>query len=109
METQTTSGELNKSRFKRLASSTGRIVVITVSIGIGFICGEYYMKSKSTKTNNVPMDFKNIRKIEETSIAINERDELMIINRKTGKYEMYDSGVGKVVFRMYASQMANHK
>jgi hypothetical protein len=108
METGLTSGvtDAPKNRFKNFSSQIGKIFIVTLAIVIGFICGEYYYKSKETKRNNLPMDFKNIRKIDETSIAINERDELMIINRKSGKYEIYDSAVGRVVFRMYASQMA---
>jgi hypothetical protein len=95
-----------QSKLKVFTGHLGKIMVIGLAISTGFICGEYYSKSKSAKVSNLPMDFKNIHKLQETSIAINERDELMIIDRKTGKYEMYDSGVGKVVFRMYASQMS---
>jgi hypothetical protein len=95
-----------QSKLKVFTSHLGKIMVIGLSISTGFICGEYYSKSKDSGLDKLPMDFKNIHKIQETSIAINERDELMIIDRKSGKYEIYDASVGKVVFRMYASQMS---
>ena len=51
---------------------------------------------------------KTVHKLKETSIAINERSELMIIDRQTGTYEIYEDSIGKVVFGLYASQMISN-
>ena len=47
--------------------------------------------------------------LDETSIAINERNELMIIDRSTGMYEVYESKIGNTIFSLYANQMYSQK
>ena len=94
------------SKLKTVGTRVSKIVVIVLAISIGFFGGEIYTKSKVTKTEKLPMDLKEVHSLQETSIAINERDELLIIDRKKGGYEIYDPEVGKVIFRLYASQMA---
>ena len=44
-------------------------------------------------------------KLSTTSIAVNERGEVMIIDRKTGSYEVYADSVGKMIFDLYAGRM----
>jgi hypothetical protein len=95
-----------KSKLKMLGNNVGKVTVIVVAISIGFFTGEFYYKSKNTSEKKLPMDLKTVHTLKQTSIAINERDELLIIDRQGGSYEIYDSQVGKVVFRLYASQMA---
>lgn len=94
------------SKLKMVGKHIGKIVVIVLAISIGFVGGEFYYKSKDNTSEKLPMDLKEVHTLKETSIAINERDELLIIDRKAGNYEIYDPAVGKVVFRLYASQMA---
>lgn len=95
-----------KSKLKMVGNHVGKIVIIVVAIALGFFAGEFYYKSKESKAEKLPMDLKEVHSLKETSIAINERDELLVIDRKNGSYEIYDNAVGKVVFRLYASQMA---
>jgi len=104
METQNENNFVSK--LKMAGNHVGKIGIILVAISIGFFAGELYYKSKDNKTGKFPMDLKEVHSLKETSIAINERDELLIIDRKAGNYEIYDPAVGKVVFRLYASQMA---
>jgi hypothetical protein len=94
------------SKLKMAGKYVGKIGIIVVAIALGFFAGEFYYKSKEIKTEKLPMYLKEVHTLKETSIAINERDELLIIDRKVGNYEIYDPAVGKVVFRLYASQMA---
>ncbi len=95
-----------KSKVKMLANHVGKIGIIVIAISVGFFAGELYYKSKDTSEKKLPMDLKEVHTLKQTSIAINERDELLIIDRQGGSYEIYDSQVGKVVFKLYAAQMA---
>lgn len=104
MENQKLSNIVKK--VKMLGNHVGKIAIIVTAITIGFFAGEFYYKSKESKAEKLPMDLKEVHSLKQTSIAINERDELLIIDRKNGSYEIYDNAVGKVVFRLYASQMA---
>jgi len=94
------------SKLKMAGKHVGKIAIIMIAISVGFFAGELYYKSKNNTTEKLPMDLKEVHTLKQTSIAINERDELLIIDRRAGNYEIYDPAVGKVVFRLYASQMA---
>jgi hypothetical protein len=45
------------------------------------------------------------KKSETTSVAINERGELMVIDRKGGAYTLYDATVGDMIFKLYANRI----
>jgi len=42
---------------------------------------------------------------EEISIAVNESAELIMIERKTGKYIVYSDSIGQTIFGMYANRL----
>lgn len=82
----------------------GKLIVITLAMVFGFFTSELRHKYK-------PMinEANNVRMLNETSIAINERNELMIIDRSTGMYEVYESKIGNTIFSLYANQMYSQK
>ena len=41
----------------------------------------------------------------EISIAINESDQLLIIDKQTGEYVVYQDSIGKTIFYLYANKM----
>lgn len=96
------------AKAKYAANHIGKILIILVAISIGFVIGGMYTRANETKEEKAPLDMKTVHKLKETSIAINERSELMIIDRQTGTYEIYEDSIGKVVFGLYASQMISN-
>jgi hypothetical protein len=42
---------------------------------------------------------------EEISIAVNESNELIMIERSTGKYIVYSDQIGQTIFGMYANRI----
>ena len=46
---------------------------------------------------------------EDLSVAINERDELLILNRKDGTFVVYDDTTSTLIFQAYAKQMQYEK
>lgn len=106
METQNKMQNL-KEKVKLIGKNAGKITVIIVAMVIGFFAGDVYHRIiDKEKEKPVPMAQKKIHSISETSIAINERNELLIIDRQSGTYEIYQDSIGSVIFRLYASQMA---
>jgi len=96
-------------KMKIASKNAGKISIIIIAMVIGFIAGDVYHKIIKTEEDKpVPMAQKKINTIRETSVAINERNELLIIDRQNGEYEIYQDSVGQVIFRLYASQMANN-
>jgi len=84
------------------AKKLGNLLVLIIALFAGGVIGYYYnhfVKSKNT------ISFEDVKTIESTSVAINERGELLIIDRKFGKYSLYDDAVGSAIFGMYANKM----
>lgn len=82
--------------------TAGRVTVIVISLFVGFTSGEIYRAyKKGIATTHMPA----VQKVEITSVAINDRGELMIIDRGTGKYLLFDDQVGQSIFNQYASRI----
>lgn len=87
---------------KFLANRLGSIIVIAAAMVIGFLIGYYYWyMSVKTAIQKKPKTMNTI------SIALNERDELMIIDRANGVYTIYQDSVGRAIFNLYATKKYN--
>jgi hypothetical protein len=93
-------GALN--RLETFAKKLGNLLVLIIALFAGGVIGYYYHHFSKSK-NSINID--DVRTIEATSVAINERGELLIIDRKSGKYSLYDDSVGTAIFGMYANKM----
>lgn len=80
-------------------------VIITVSIATAtFQLGNMYGSSKKEvvkETNPYAHAFSP----NEISIAVNESNELIMIERATGKYIVYSDTIGQTIFGMYANRI----
>ena len=100
---------LNKETIKQgllklneLLKTVGKVTIVVVAMGVGFISGEIYHNYQThTKMSNM----QESRKAETTSVAINERGELMVIDRKGGAYTLYDATVWDMIFKLYANRI----
>lgn len=82
--------------------TAGRVTIIGISLFIGFTSGEIYRAyKKGIATTHMPP----LQKVAATSVAINDRGELMIIDRESGKYLLFDDHVGQSIFNQYASRI----
>jgi hypothetical protein len=81
----------------------GNLLVLCLALVAGFTIGYYYwvMTHKASDKGQ----WKNVKELKTTSVAINERDELLIIDRKTGLYTIYQDSVGTVIFKLYANKI----
>jgi hypothetical protein len=96
------------AKAKKAMTHVGKVTIVLIAITVGFILGEMYHRIHESNVEKAPLDVKAIHKMKETSVAINERNELMIINRTSGTYDIYEDSIGKVIFRLYASQMVSN-
>ena len=78
--------------------------VIIGALVLGFAVGRYtsdFPPQKEVVVNPYQKAFTP----GEISIAVNEANELMLIERKTGKYVMYSDQIGMTIFRMYTNRI----
>jgi hypothetical protein len=77
----------------------------TIGIGIAtsaFNLGILYSNSKKAKESN---PYAHAFSPEEISIAVNESNELIMIERATGDYIVYSDTIGHTIFGMYANRI----
>jgi hypothetical protein len=68
-----------------------------------FQLGGLYQKHTSKPTQENP--YAHAFSPEEISIAVNESNELIMIERATGKYIVYSDQIGQTIFGMYANRI----
>jgi uncharacterized cupredoxin-like copper-binding protein len=80
-------------------------IVILVSVATAsFQLGSLYQANKP-KQELVENPYAHAFSPEEISIAVNESNELIMIERKTGKYIVYSDLIGQTIFGMYANRL----
>lgn len=85
-----------------IANKLGTVMVIAAAMVIGFLIGYYYWyMSVKTSIQKKPKTLTTV------SIALNDRAELMIIDRTNGVYTIYQDSVGIEIFNLYAAKKYN--
>lgn len=85
------------------AKKLANLLVLLLTLSAGLVIGYYACQLSQKKEAKVELE--QVKSIGETSVAINERSELLIIDRTTGAYKIYDDSVGTAIFNMYAGKM----
>jgi hypothetical protein len=102
-----------REKWSKFFSNAGKVAIILLSMVVGFYVNEIYRARKSKPSSTVTEErMPKAKSQQETSVAINERGEIIVIDRNTGKYEIYADSVGLMIFNHYASRMyvkANQK
>jgi hypothetical protein len=91
-------------KLQKFFGAAGKTVVIVSAMLVGFGISEAlnsYKKNREKEVSVMPPT----RSIEHTSIAANERGELLIIDRKSGKFDIYSDSIGTAIFNLYAGRM----
>lgn len=84
--------------------------VATYAVGAAIIVGAvtagvFYGKYIGTAQEKPKMIIQPSIKLQNVSVAINERKEILIIDRTTGEYSTYEDSVGMAIFNMYAGRI----
>lgn len=87
---------------KKFFSNLGKVAVIIIAMACGYAASEIYHRYEISVRAHKMQEAKTIG---QTSAAVNERGELMIIDRQFGTYQIYDSKVGKTIFDLYAKEI----
>jgi hypothetical protein len=84
----------------------GKFLIGVLIFGLGYFSCELYHMIKSNRSNsNTASSPKVTKKIDKVSVAINERNELMIIDRTDGSYDIYQDSIGRCIFNLYANRI----
>jgi hypothetical protein len=96
--------KITKERVMSLVKPTLNVIIIASLATAAFQLGSLYQLSKKPDTK-VENPYAHAFSPEEISIAVNESNELIMIERATGKYIVYSDQIGQTIFGMYANRI----
>ena len=98
-----------KQRLTQIWKQLSLYTIIAITLTVGICIGYYYDFIKNSLTRNKPSSVKR----EEVTLAIDERNNLLIVKKSDGSYTTYQDSVGYMIFNLYAKniwgQAANPK
>lgn len=77
--------------------------IILCSVVAAFFVGVFY-NQMTNKTKYTKVQVKTINK-SEVNLGIDENNHLIVIEKKTGNYTIYQDSIGKTIFKLYAKNV----
>ena len=91
-----------KSKISEIVLKAMKVLLFLCIFSLGYIaCDIYHIVKKEPEAAH--SEAKVSKTIGKVSVAINERNELMIIDRTDGSYEIYQDSIGRCIFNLYAN------
>jgi hypothetical protein len=97
--------KLTLETVKGLMKPALNVVILVAVSSAAFKLGQMYQATRTEKTKVVENPYAHAFTPEELSIAVNESNELLMIERATGKYIVYSDEIGQTIFEMYANRI----
>jgi hypothetical protein len=94
--------ETTKTKIANSAKKIGNYLLIIGMLFIGIFIGR---TSSNMFTEEVKIEKPKIRGTNDISIAINESNDILLIDKSTGTYDMFTDSIGLTIFRMYAGRI----
>jgi hypothetical protein len=76
--------------------------IIICSVVASFFVGVFYNRMTTKPTTKI--EVKTINK-SEVNLGIDENNHLIVIEKKTGNYTIYQDSIGKTIFKLYAKNV----
>jgi hypothetical protein len=77
--------------------------IIICAVAASFFVGNFYNQI-TNKNKSSKVQVKTIVK-SEVNLAIDENNHLIVIDKKTGNYSIYQDSIGKTIFKLYAKNV----
>lgn len=94
--------KLNKEKLKNLFLSIGKYSITVIIVIASFFYGRFY-ESYNKPVDETMVASKVIRA--DVNLAIDESNNLIVIDKKTGYYTVYQDSLGESIFRLYAKNI----
>jgi len=93
-----------KEKLKLATNAGGKLLIIACAMIIGYGISQFqgYMKSRHQPATSTMPPTQTMTSV---SIAVNERGELLLIDRQKGSFQIYSDSIGRAIFNLYAGQM----
>lgn len=95
-----------KEKLKPIFNMLFKAVIVTILAIASFYQGTLVEKSRNVKEIEVEVNVTKVNK-NQVNIAIDESNNLIIIDKETGKYIIYQDSIGQSIFKIYARNIWN--
>jgi hypothetical protein len=99
-----TAQKIQSSQFakeaKKWAKTIFQLAILVIVFIAGFKSHLLYEKTTATEQSHAPTYYN----IDQNSVSVNEKGELVILNRESGDSYIFERKIGATIFTMYASQ-----
>lgn len=94
-------GTTESNEVKTTTSKLSTYLLIILSVLGGFTIGYYYNVIDDLKMNQGKASVTEVKKVT-INLAVDESNNLLVIDKKTGSYIVYEDSVGMSIFNLYA-------
>ena len=94
-----------KEKVTKILTAAGKVGLIIAAMFLGMAIRDIYVKIMEAERPVKNSTYHNPKTVAEISVAVNDRGELMVIDRGKGTYTLYQDSVGQMIFKMYAAQI----
>ena len=91
--------KINYRKIKQVSISISKYLTIGLIVASSFFLGRY--NGKTSYEPEVIESFKNVNR-SEVNIAVDERNNLIIIDIESGNYTIFEDSIGQSIFKIYA-------
>jgi len=98
---------VTKENLMPLAKKIGGYVLISLLVILSFYAGRKTSSYPPRELAKIKNPYSHAFDKHEISIAVNENNELLLIEKKTGEYVLYSNSIGNTIFEMYANKIYN--
>lgn len=90
-----------KTKLKNIFNQVFWVLMVVLGIGAGFAVGYYYEVINPTEVKQVS----TVVNRNEITLAMDEYERLLVIDKQTGEYTVYADSIGKSIFNLYARKI----
>lgn len=95
---------ITKEQLISVYKKVSHYFIIIVALFLGYIVG-HTVGTIVEKTPSPINHFSNLKSSHDISIAVDEDNKLLIIDKNTGTYQIYSDSVGNEVFKIYSNRL----
>ena len=95
---------MNKENLNKIWDFSKKVInymFLLIVLGTGFYLGKMYVKYLPNDEKQTPIN------MDDVSVAVDDKNQIFIIDKETGDYEVLADSVGLTIFKMYATKIYN--
>jgi hypothetical protein len=97
---------MNKESIMNFMKKLYSNLIVVVALVLGFFIGYYsYIVQSAQVKEPARNPYTNVKSPGQISVAINDANEMLVIDRNSGEYEVYSDSVGIMIFKLYAGKI----